>query len=249
MVSRIKSYKIDQVRNYYGQIGLQPGTSSNEKIRHLDYIRTGLKKPFMTTELKIGSKPYLDKKLTSINSYIREHKNKSAVIPFKKAIQNMNISLPPSSPYHPQPKPSKPLRLTSPFQPPLSRNTSLKQTFSLPLGSLSESKLGKFLPDVGGFKQNLGRADDLEVEERAIMNLYAQDFDELRLLNLLEADQDLYTHKVRQYLDSSHFRTEAEKQLQRQRLDKLKSYFNKETTEEDRQSGYQKWVDDTSVRD
>lgn len=68
-----------------------------------------------------------------------------------------------------------------------------------------------FLPDVGAFKQNDIRAEDLEVEERALMNLYAQDFDDLKLLNILSGNKDIYEHKVNQYKEMSQLRIEAEK--------------------------------------
>lgn len=77
-----------------------------------------------------------------------------------------------------------------------------------------------FLPDVGNFKQNLTRPEDLETEERAISNMYAQDFDDLRLLNMLSTNDELYEHKLRQYKEISHARLQAEKILQEQRLDK-----------------------------
>ena len=38
-------------------------------------------------------------------------------------------------------------------------------------------KYGKTLPDDFIFRQNEGRTDDLEVEERALMNLAAQEID------------------------------------------------------------------------
>ena len=38
-------------------------------------------------------------------------------------------------------------------------------------------KMGKALPDDFHFRQNEGRTDDLEVEERALMNLAAQEID------------------------------------------------------------------------
>ena len=68
-----------------------------------------------------------------------------------------------------------------------------------------------FLPDVGAFKQNDIRAEDLEVEERALMNLYAQDFDDLKLLNLVSGNKDIYEHKMNQYKNISRLRIEAEK--------------------------------------
>ena len=68
-----------------------------------------------------------------------------------------------------------------------------------------------YLPDVGAFKQNDIRAEDLEVEERALMNLYAQDFDDLKLLNLISGNKDIYDHKINQYKEMSKMRIDAEK--------------------------------------
>lgn len=78
----------------------------------------------------------------------------------------------------------------------------------------------KFLPEIGHMKQNLGRPEDLEVEERAIMNMYAQDFDDLKILDMLRNNEDLYNHKLNQYKESSNARIQAEKFLQEQRLKK-----------------------------
>ena len=77
-----------------------------------------------------------------------------------------------------------------------------------------------FLPDVGNFKQNIDRPQDLETEERAIMNMYAQDFDDLKILNMLSNNKDLYNHKLEQYKQVSNSRIQAEKFLQEQRLAK-----------------------------
>jgi len=44
------------------------------------------------------------------------------------------------------------------------------------------SKINSSLPDEFVFRQNETRADDLEVEERALMNLAAQELDQIRVL-------------------------------------------------------------------
>lgn len=77
-----------------------------------------------------------------------------------------------------------------------------------------------FLPDVKHFKQNIPRPEDLETEERAIMNMYNQDFDDLKVLNMLTNNEELYQHKLNQYKETSHSRIQAEKFLQEQRLAK-----------------------------
>lgn len=82
-----------------------------------------------------------------------------------------------------------------------------------------------FLPSVGQFKQNQDRPEDLEMEERAIMNMYAQDFDDLKLLDMLATNEELYQHKLKQYKQISDSRIQAEKVLQEQRLEKYVLYI------------------------
>jgi hypothetical protein len=77
-----------------------------------------------------------------------------------------------------------------------------------------------YLPEVKNFKQNGTRPEDQETEERAIMNMYAQDFDDLKVLNLLTNNQELYQYKLNQYKETSHSRIQSEKVLQEQRLAK-----------------------------
>lgn len=69
-------------------------------------------------------------------------------------------------------------------------------------------------PDEFAFRQNDARADDLEVEERALMNLAAQEYDSLRVIQRLPKDSDLYEYKLKQYKELSAMRTEVEKVLQ-----------------------------------
>lgn len=40
------------------------------------------------------------------------------------------------------------------------------------------------------------RSEDLQVEERALMNLAAQEYDALRILSRLPPDSDLYQYKM-----------------------------------------------------
>jgi hypothetical protein len=40
------------------------------------------------------------------------------------------------------------------------------------------------------------RSEDLEVEERALMNLAAQEYDALRMLSRLPRDSELYQYKM-----------------------------------------------------
>ena len=90
------------------------------------------------------------------------------------------------------------------------------------------------LPDEFVFRQNEARVGDLEVEERALMNLAAQEYDQLRVLQNLPKDSELYNHKPEQYKELSAMRTEAEKVLQEQRLEKIKREYEKQKAEDDR---------------
>ena len=47
------------------------------------------------------------------------------------------------------------------------------------------------LPDDFVFRQNEERNGDLEVEERALMNLASQEYDQLRLLQKLPPDSEI----------------------------------------------------------
>lgn len=71
------------------------------------------------------------------------------------------------------------------------------------------------------FAQNEERADDLEEEEKALLNLTAQDYDELQLLAKLDPESELYKHKAQQYKEMAAHRADAEKVLQKQRLEKI----------------------------
>lgn len=80
-----------------------------------------------------------------------------------------------------------------------------------PIKPLSSSVSDQYLPDLGHFKQGLTRPEDMETEERALMNLYAKDYDDLKILDLVKGNDDLYNHKLNQYKSSSSQRIDAEK--------------------------------------
>lgn len=77
--------------------------------------------------------------------------------------------------------------------------------------ALNEKK--EALPDNFRFRQNDYRAEDMEAEERALMNIAAQEFDALRILAKIPKGTDLYKHKLMQYKEMSAMRTEMEKVL------------------------------------
>ena len=76
-----------------------------------------------------------------------------------------------------------------------------------------ESPGGDYLDDEFVFRQNEIRSEDLQVEERALMNLAAQEYDSLRILSRLPPDSDLYQYKMNQYREMSTMRAEMEKML------------------------------------
>jgi hypothetical protein len=102
---------------------------------------------------------------------------------------------------------------------------------------------GQPIPEMYAFRQNELRVDDLDKEEKALMNLQAQEFDQMRLLQHLDKNSDLYEHKLKQFKELSDFRAEAEKDLQMQRLEKLKGDFQRDKKDADRSLEQQTWLD------
>ena len=52
------------------------------------------------------------------------------------------------------------------------------------------------LPEDFVFRQNDFRSEDLECEERAMMNIAAQDFDDLRMIAQLPTNSEIYRYKM-----------------------------------------------------
>ena len=66
------------------------------------------------------------------------------------------------------------------------------------VGSMGGGGLARAdLPDEFAFRQNEARCEDLEVEERALMNLAAQEYDQLRVLEKLPKDSEIYAYKLK----------------------------------------------------
>ena len=63
-------------------------------------------------------------------------------------------------------------------------------------------------------RQDIERSEDLESEERALANLMAQEYDQLKLLAALQEGSDLYKFKMKQYKQVSEVRAKAELVLQ-----------------------------------
>lgn len=75
------------------------------------------------------------------------------------------------------------------------------------------------------------------------MNLQAQEFDQLRMLQRLDKNSDLYEYKLKQFKELSAMRAEAEKVLQEQRIEKLKRDFDREKADDDREAHHQLWLE------
>eukprot|EP01022_Parablepharisma_sp_SALTPOND_P013942 TRINITY_DN1872_c0_g1_i1.p1 TRINITY_DN1872_c0_g1~~TRINITY_DN1872_c0_g1_i1.p1 ORF type:complete len:810 (-),score=98.00 TRINITY_DN1872_c0_g1_i1:4532-6961(-) len=104
------------------------------------------------------------------------------------------------------PEPSKPLTPSQPLELPKSKFT----VFTLLEPILS---------------QNIIRNEDLEVEEKAMLNLVAQENDALKMLSCLNPNSEIYAYKLQQYKEMSAYRAELEKALQAQRIAKLRFDF------------------------
>lgn len=95
-------------------------------------------------------------------------------------------------------------------------------------GDIELKKLQKLIPGKGKgkfnknepypadfvFRMNEFRCEDLEVEERAMMNINAHEYDHLRIINRLPVNSELYRYKMDQYKELSTMRNEVEKVLQ-----------------------------------
>jgi len=78
-------------------------------------------------------------------------------------------------------------------------------------GGGSAPEGGEAFPEDLVFLQNGIRSEDLEVEERAILNLATQEYDHLRILSMLPVNSELYRFKMDQYKELSTMRAEIEK--------------------------------------
>ncbi|CAI2384337.1 unnamed protein product [Moneuplotes crassus] len=94
------------------------------------------------------------------------------------------------------------------------------------------------------FRQNDFRSEDLEVEERALMNIAAQEYDHLRLLSRLPVNSELYRVKMDQYKELSTMRAEVEKVLQEQRLEKIRRDYEKQKYEDERKYNHERWMEE-----
>ena len=82
------------------------------------------------------------------------------------------------------------------------------------------------------------------MEERALMNLAAQEYDQLRLISKLPVNSELYRYKMDQYKEISTMRTEVEKVLQEQRLEKIRRDYEKQKYEDERRFNHERWLEE-----
>jgi hypothetical protein len=64
------------------------------------------------------------------------------------------------------------------------------------------------------FRQDVERCEDLESEEKALVNLQAQEYDSLKMLSTIPEHSELYKFKLEQYKKVSTARAKAEIYLQ-----------------------------------
>jgi len=99
-------------------------------------------------------------------------------------------------------------------------------------------------PDDFIFRQNDFRSEDLEVEERALLSLGLQEYDNMRVLSNMPVNSELYRYKMDQYKEASTIRSEVEKVLQEQRLEKIRRDFEKNKYEDERRYRHETWLED-----
>lgn len=103
---------------------------------------------------------------------------------------------------------------------------------------------GEPFPEDFIFKVNEIRSEDLEVEERAMLNLMAAEYDAMRVISKLPTNSELYRFKVDQYKELSTMRAEVEKVLQEQKLEKIRRDFEKQKYNDERTFKHDQWLED-----
>ena len=82
------------------------------------------------------------------------------------------------------------------------------------------------------------------MEERALMNIAASEFDELRILSKLPKGSEIYKHKMQQYKEMSAMRAEMEKILQEQKFEKIRREFERQKIEDERRYTHEQWLEE-----
>lgn len=83
-------------------------------------------------------------------------------------------------------------------------------------------------------RQDIDRCEDLESEEKAMVNLASQEYDALKILSSIPEHTELYKYKFEQYKKLSEIRAKAEVYLQEQRLQRLSKNFELQAKEAER---------------
>ena len=109
---------------------------------------------------------------------------------------------------------------------------------------LNTLKLDMYNGGMEALMQNQVRSVDLTEEERILTSLTAQEIDALKLISQIPIGTEIYRFKMEQFKELSTTRSEIEKIVQEQRLQRLRRDFEKKRREEDRQFENDKWVDD-----
>lgn len=76
------------------------------------------------------------------------------------------------------------------------------------------------------------------------MNICTQEYDHLRLISRLPVNSELYRYKMDQFKEISTMRSEVEKVLQEQRLEKLRRDFEKQKYEDERRYNHERWLEE-----
>jgi hypothetical protein len=93
-------------------------------------------------------------------------------------------------------------------------------------------------------RQDVDRCEDLESEEKAMVNLASQEYDALKVLSTIPEHTELYKFKFEQYMKLSEVRAKAEVYLQEQRLQRLSKNFEMQTMDVERQRKHEEWLED-----
>ncbi|CAI2359223.1 unnamed protein product [Moneuplotes crassus] len=256
----INKYR-ENMKNYSTDLQSQREMKPEEKAQRLSNIRSKISNfdpnasaPFINYQ---AAKPVLFRQMNKLDKIIKNEKRREEDEERKRVNDNMHQKLPNFQARNPnysviemknrtelkEPKMKQPVIMNYRQQSSRMSRRSQQQDSERKSRQNLIPDSRTFLPDVGHFKQNLDRPEDLEVEERAIMNMYAQDFDDLKVLDMLKDNPTLYSHKLNQYKELSHARIQAEKFLQDQRLKKIREHFGKERYEEERKMELENWMD------
>jgi hypothetical protein len=101
-----------------------------------------------------------------------------------------------------------------------------------------------FSPEMEDFVQKEVRTVDLDPEERALINLTAQEVDAIRMIEQIPVGTELYRFKTEQYKELSATRAEVDKVVQEIRLQKMRRKLFNGRREYDRKIENECWIDE-----